>query len=504
MTKLRFILAFVFSFHLTLFTLADAATYYVDTSGSDKSNGSSSTPWKTIQKAADSVSAGDVVIVRSGTYSGRVSLNRSGSSSGGYITFRGEGSAIINGNGSKSAGITGNGVKYIRLENLEVKNWHRDGIAFDGSSSNWNEHIEIINCTVTDNGLTAANWDHGIQLNWTRNFLVSGCKCNNNYTMGLVGFYSEYGYVVDSEFISNDGTGGYSDDSDGLNFQNSSHIKIANCYASENGEEGFDFGGWEGDGSTRSTFDIHLRNCISTNNHGTGLSLSGTDGTQFETYHASMANCLFKNNRFAATFIYQGAHDIFIANNTFLNNVYGINLYSGSHDVFYKNNIVMTSSNTQFPVKPSNYNYGGAYNNWYPDVPPSDRRGTPYFSQNPNLKGDFTLKSSSPMIDLGGPLTQTTSSGSGTTVTVGEARWFTGGWSGVAPGDTIMIGSKIVMVTDLPDNQTLKVDRPISWNNNEGVSFFYAGSAPDIGWDEYGSIEPPTPPAIPTNLSANW
>jgi len=306
--------------------------------------------------------------------------------------------------------------------------------------------------------------------------------------MGLVGFYSEYGYILNSEFISNDGSGGYFDDADGLNFQNSSHIKVENCYASDNGEEGFDFGGWEGDGSTRSTFDIHLRNCISTNNNGTGFSVSGTDDTQFETYHASMTKCLFKDNGFAATFLYQGARDIFIANNTFINNEYGLNMYSGSHDVTYKNNIVMNSSNNQFPVRGDNYNFNGAYNNWYPDVPPSNRRGDPYFSQNPNFNSDFTLKSSSPMINSGGPLTQTTSANSGTLVNVEESNWFTGGWNGVASGDIIMIGSEMVTVTDVPDKRTIIVDRSISWNDNEWVSFSYAGYAPDIGAYEFDPI----------------
>ena len=90
------------------------------------------------------------------------------------------------------------------------------------------------------------------------------------------------------------------------------------------------------------------------------------------------------------------------------------------------------------------------------------------------------------MINSGGPLTQTTSSDSGIIVNVEEARWFTGGWNGVASGDTIMIGSEMVTVTEIPDEKTIVVDRVISWNENEWVSFPYADSAPDIGWDEAG------------------
>ena len=46
-----------------------AATYYVSTSGNDGNNGTSlSTPWRTINKAAQTMVAGDTVYVRGGTY----------------------------------------------------------------------------------------------------------------------------------------------------------------------------------------------------------------------------------------------------------------------------------------------------------------------------------------------------------------------------------------------------------------------------------------------------
>lgn len=47
---------------------AHAATFYVSTSGSDSNPGTLTQPWKTIQKAADSVAAGDVVIIGAGDY----------------------------------------------------------------------------------------------------------------------------------------------------------------------------------------------------------------------------------------------------------------------------------------------------------------------------------------------------------------------------------------------------------------------------------------------------
>ncbi len=59
--------------------------YSVATWGSDTSAGTLSAPWRTLQKAADSVPAGGTVYVRGGTYSGFV-MSRSGTPTG-EITF---------------------------------------------------------------------------------------------------------------------------------------------------------------------------------------------------------------------------------------------------------------------------------------------------------------------------------------------------------------------------------------------------------------------------------
>lgn len=49
-------------------TAADATTYYVATTGSNANPGTSALPFQTIQKAADLVNPGDVVMVNDGTY----------------------------------------------------------------------------------------------------------------------------------------------------------------------------------------------------------------------------------------------------------------------------------------------------------------------------------------------------------------------------------------------------------------------------------------------------
>jgi len=59
-------------------TPGPAGTFYISPSGSDTASGSSAAPWRTIQKAADTLNAGDTAIVSAGNYGERVSITRSG------------------------------------------------------------------------------------------------------------------------------------------------------------------------------------------------------------------------------------------------------------------------------------------------------------------------------------------------------------------------------------------------------------------------------------------
>lgn len=65
---------------------APLRTFYVDPAGNDSAAGSSVSPWRTLQKAANTVRAGDLVIVRAGHYAG-LYLTTSGTATD-PITFR--------------------------------------------------------------------------------------------------------------------------------------------------------------------------------------------------------------------------------------------------------------------------------------------------------------------------------------------------------------------------------------------------------------------------------
>ena len=71
-----------------------AATYYVDKTGSDGNNGSSASPWRTIQKASDTATAGDTVIIKQGVYKEVLTTGNPGSASN-RIVYKAQGDVTV-------------------------------------------------------------------------------------------------------------------------------------------------------------------------------------------------------------------------------------------------------------------------------------------------------------------------------------------------------------------------------------------------------------------------
>jgi hypothetical protein len=67
---------------------ATGPTYYLSPNGNDNNAGTASAPWRTIQKAANTVNAGDTVVLMDGSYQeGSIGFNRSGTAAK-PITFK--------------------------------------------------------------------------------------------------------------------------------------------------------------------------------------------------------------------------------------------------------------------------------------------------------------------------------------------------------------------------------------------------------------------------------
>lgn len=150
-----------------------ANAHYVSTSGNNANPGTSASPWRTIQYAANRANAGETVYIRGGTYHESVTVNVSGSASGGAITFQsypGE-TAILDGTGLTAPTSGNNGLlnivdhSYIKIVGLEIRNYAGSstsqvpvGIWITGASTNiqiLSNHIHNIANTARSSNANA-------------------------------------------------------------------------------------------------------------------------------------------------------------------------------------------------------------------------------------------------------------------------------------------------------------------------------------------------------------
>jgi hypothetical protein len=118
----------------------------------------------------------------------------------------------------------------------------------------------------------------------------------------------------------------------------------------------------------------------------------------------------------------------------------------------------------------------------------NSREGNPLFRD--AINRNFHLEADSPARNTGGPLTTTNSSGSGTTIPVDDARYFSNGL-GLQAGDRIRVGNNDpVMVIGVDHvNNRITMDESISWQDEEPVNYDYSESGPDSGAYEEHSVD---------------
>lgn len=95
---------------------------YVSVNGSDSNSGSDRSPFRTIQKALNTVEAGQTIYVREGTYTACNTFRSSGKE-GGYVTLRnypGENPYLTMRKGESGAILSLDGNNYIKIEGLEI------------------------------------------------------------------------------------------------------------------------------------------------------------------------------------------------------------------------------------------------------------------------------------------------------------------------------------------------------------------------------------------------
>jgi parallel beta-helix repeat protein len=245
---------------LTLFciyTNAIAATYFVSNSGSDLNSGLSlPNAFLTLQKAADTVIAGDSVMVENGTYAGFDIRNKNGTPADPIIFQALGNSALINLSGP------------IRDDGINIEN--ADYITIDGFIVN--------NMTGNGNGIRVVLSDHCI---------VRNCQCDNNAERGIfTGFTDDI--LIEYNVCSN------SIDEHGIYVSNSSDrpiIRYNECFGNNN--IGIHMNGDLSAGGDGIISDAEVYgNVIHDNNLAAGINMDGVEDPV-------VYNNLIYNNHFA-------------------------------------------------------------------------------------------------------------------------------------------------------------------------------------------------------------
>src|SRR5215471_11869787 len=171
-------LASAFSFAFLCAAHASAASYYVTSTGNDGNPGNQGQPFRTIRKGVSVAMPGDTVFVSRGTYTGAVSVPRSGTATA-WITISalpGE-LPIIDGTGGVGTGFGSATAQYIRVVGIAVRNFPSSGFG-----NGW----------VNDVGTSNGNWQ------------FINCIADGNGINGIT-FYNATGLLIDQSIVAHNG-----------------------------------------------------------------------------------------------------------------------------------------------------------------------------------------------------------------------------------------------------------------------------------------------------------
>lgn len=190
------------------------ATYYIapPPTGSDSTGtGSISAPWATLQKGMTSMTSGDTLMVRAGTYTEAISSNHftlptgtSYANAPRIVAYPGSSpyeSVILNGTNDGPINLAHDYIQYMIFEGFVI-----DGQNTDTPVSTFGapDHIRFLNCEMK-NGGSATIGANGVFLNTNAVFFeIISCKVHNNSGHGF--YISSSDNLVDKcEIYTNGG-----------------------------------------------------------------------------------------------------------------------------------------------------------------------------------------------------------------------------------------------------------------------------------------------------------
>jgi len=535
--------------------IGHAADYYVDAvSGNDAAAGTQAAPWKSVTKVnSAALTAGSTVYFKAGGSFGSSVLTPKSGAAGSLVTY------ATYGTGAKPTmgGFNATGKSYAKASglsfsssstvvNLTTANYITvDNCVINSSATGWSPAItiqtnarynRITNCiinqsagnndtinfrgnadynllegnTITVSGIHAAIDLEGqtgggtAHYNIIRNNKIIGSKAAG----ALIGIQANSSYnIIEGNTLSGDGTNsGYCGSNSYARHQNMFKLVSVNNIVRNNTIKSYPCK--DSLGLTMEAYNYGGFNNIASGNHIynnviTGISVGGTplylgeNGSGGTNFNNVLKNNIVYNN--GGTY-YQTNQDGSWPSDTAnlqMRVQVSSKVYNNSfkNNLFYKNGIsgLMWVNNAYYSVAQAQ--------SWSPTLYSGNLQTDP-------LLDPTTLRplANSPVKGAGAHLTTVTSaSGSGTTLAVADAYYFTAGL-GLIAGDTIQVGSQLATIKAINyATNTLTLGNSISWSQGATVNLPFSGSAPDIGLMAAPSTTP-TPIATlspPTGLTVN-
>jgi hypothetical protein len=401
--------------------------YFVDAiNGTDANLGTSRDhAWRTIQKAANTMVAGDSVTVLAGTYDERVQVNRSGAS-GNPISYQAEGQVVM-----KGFAIT---ASYIDINGFEVANsaYQEPGIMITGAyniiENNYVHHSAMIGIWILTSTASGTNLT-------THDNIVRNNKIYYNQTAGM-DITGRNNLVEGNEIWGSQQclpiAGSCSGDADGIRFFGQGHVFRKNYI------HDLSFGPLGINPSIGDYVDNAHIDCFQTwsNNEWSEqasniiFEQNYCDNLQFQNDYEKGQGWMMEGNAYNITIrnnivrAYRGintrggsgtqANHLYIYNNIFINNLSFpaqpnvAELYNPTYSII-KNNIFYDQKNTTLDLSGNltgiDIDYNLSYNSDGTQPPyeysaTHELRGVNPQFVNPN-SGDFHLLPDSPAIDIG-------------------------------------------------------------------------------------------------------
>ncbi len=400
-----------------------AAVYYVSAvNGSDSNPGTSAAPWRTIQKAANTVTAGATVYVCSGIYNEVISPANSGNAHA-PITYEpaARANVIIDGTGKPGGygfgiwNITGK--SYIIVKGFHFIHGYGNGITLENCSN-----VKILNNTFnSDFGWNPIEVDSTSHTS-SRNIEIAGNHIHRTYIPGSLSnkyyaWFTGYGPPANlpgpwSEMISMSGGSNFSvhdnvidlnELGEGINMKNGMHDSRAfRNKVSNTSSVAMYIGGWD-----KGDYDIAYYDNIIDNPDHNGIVISNEKGPT-KTHDIRIYNNIIIGGRMGlgiGFYGYGSISNVTAINNTLYNSSVAVNPpwvgHGTPHDIAFSNVVLR---NNIFFGGAMNVRLSGViadHNGFYN----TEAFGTDSVTGNPLFvnaaKNDFHLHAGSPMINKG-------------------------------------------------------------------------------------------------------